>query len=78
MNMVFNFTITTAAVGMMIQIMWYAWLLLVMECVQRWTDDIMIVQRWPMAMRVLLYSYMCYALMVAGAFGGAPYLYFQF
>ena len=64
--------------GMALDILFFTWLLLGVQCVQHSRNDQMAVYKWPSWARGLVYLTIVLSLMVAGASGGKEFIYFQF
>jgi D-alanyl-lipoteichoic acid acyltransferase DltB (MBOAT superfamily) len=60
------------------QLLFYTWLLLLVQVVQRWTGDDLGLLRLPDWIRVPVTAAMFYSLLVWGAYGGQEFIYFQF
>ena len=69
---------TPATLHALLQVIFFTWLLLVVQAVQRFKDDDLGLLRTPNWLRAPLLVAMFYCLLIWGVFGGKEFIYFQF
>ena len=78
-NLVTNFSPMAADVpGLLAPLLLYATPLVIVHGCEAYFDDVLIVRRFPVAMRYSVYAATFYLTMLFGNFGGSEFIYFQF
>jgi D-alanyl-lipoteichoic acid acyltransferase DltB (MBOAT superfamily) len=64
--------------GMAVPLLLYAAPLIVVQLIEAWHDDLLIVRKLPLAVRYSIYAATAWLVVLFGNFGGADFIYFQF
>ena len=64
--------------GLLVPLLLFTVPLLIVHACEAYFDDILVVRRFPLAMRYSVYAATFYLTMLFGNFGGSEFIYFQF
>jgi alginate O-acetyltransferase complex protein AlgI len=77
-GVIFNFSFSIYSANNILIILFFIWFLMLAEVLQKWKDDLEILQKSHWSLQSLSYVYMVFGILVFGAPAGKNFIYFQF